>query len=410
MNRNDEITDQRERGWLWIHNIVIDHYGPVIGVHAIAVYAKIALHASKAQRMAFPSYQTIAQTFGISRRTAIIAVKRLEVVGLIKREQRKKSGNVEYMSNLYTILTPLSLGSSEQEIATNQDRLRQHITELERSSEGGSAYDAPPWCTSDTTLVHHMHYPSAPGDQEQDSDEQDSDEPDSRERDPRGFAPVGAADAARSDAFALTASVRSGGEGGNVATPMGEEHDPKAFLIGENQPQDLETGTAPGSPNTDCAPPPAPPPADAPVAAPGGPGTARRSKMTTAIADAVSPVLAVPGDPPSRQSRQKSAQTLLYEPARDVITGHGLNISSRQHLTSVLVELEQLGATPDELAAAVRRIVEEWRGAPYYSITRLPDDLRAYRGWLAQQPATPAPQEVATLPPPLTDEDRLLFG
>lgn len=94
---------------------------------------------------AFPSYNTIAQKCGISRRCAIETVEVLQENNLIAKNFRKRTSSAFQDSNEYIVLSP-----SEAQKISEFNALPSEQPALP------SAQDAPP-------LVHEVHHPSAHG-------------------------------------------------------------------------------------------------------------------------------------------------------------------------------------------------------------------------------------------------------
>jgi len=73
-----------------------------LDVYDKTVYAILCSYASRYDRSCFPSYQTIAQKAGCSRRKVIDVIANLERFGLVeKREQFNAVG--DHTSNLYIV-------------------------------------------------------------------------------------------------------------------------------------------------------------------------------------------------------------------------------------------------------------------------------------------------------------------
>ena len=96
----DILTDARRPGWFWMDDDIIDRYGRILGATGIAVYAYLARRAAP-NGVSFPSYGTIAQDLAISRKTAIIYVKKLEELGLLVVQRRNGRGR---RSNVYQLV------------------------------------------------------------------------------------------------------------------------------------------------------------------------------------------------------------------------------------------------------------------------------------------------------------------
>lgn len=96
----DELVDKRPQH-IQIEFAVLTHHK--LKPFTLAVYCVLVMHASKVDRTAWPSYATIAQEAGISRRSAVKAVQDLEKCGLIEVRPREDDAG-DQTSNLYTIV------------------------------------------------------------------------------------------------------------------------------------------------------------------------------------------------------------------------------------------------------------------------------------------------------------------
>ncbi len=99
---SDILTDARRPGWFWMDDDIIDRYGRILGTTGIAVYAYLARRADP-NGVSFPSYSTIARDLAISRKTAIIYIKKLQDLGLLvvqRRNGRRRSSNIYQLVNI----------------------------------------------------------------------------------------------------------------------------------------------------------------------------------------------------------------------------------------------------------------------------------------------------------------------
>jgi hypothetical protein len=120
-----EVRDHRKKGFFQLDNSLIDDYGATLGVHGIAVYAVLAMHANK-QEQAWPSLRTIAKTLDIGLSTVQRSINHLLGLGLIAREHRK-SPEGDYTSNSYALLTvhkPAEEGVPGENIPVPQENRR----------------------------------------------------------------------------------------------------------------------------------------------------------------------------------------------------------------------------------------------------------------------------------------------
>ena len=97
-----QIRDMRRKNWFSVDNKIIDYYAKEIGPYGVLVYIALTRYAHVETQMCFPSYKTIADKLGISRRMVIYAIKKLVAAGLIKVERRRSGSNDSY-SNIYTL-------------------------------------------------------------------------------------------------------------------------------------------------------------------------------------------------------------------------------------------------------------------------------------------------------------------
>jgi len=110
-----ELHDDRQPGWYYVDNALLDEYGPKIGALGIAVYSTLARYANKA-RVSWPSYSTMADALKLSRPTVIATVRVLVEHGLVEVETIKKDGKRPY--NLYTLIkvTTIPTGKADEPV------------------------------------------------------------------------------------------------------------------------------------------------------------------------------------------------------------------------------------------------------------------------------------------------------
>jgi hypothetical protein len=145
-----KVRDRRQHPFFIIDNAVIDNFGAKMGPHAFMVYAVIARYAKDGK--CFPKYATIADKTGMSRPTAINAVRQLVELGLLKVRKRFR-GKGKQDSNLYVL--------------------------CDVPAEPGGVNAVNPTGKGDLPLRVNGVYPTGKGDlPEQDSSEQDQGEQD----------------------------------------------------------------------------------------------------------------------------------------------------------------------------------------------------------------------------------------
>ena len=82
-----------------------------LDVYDKAVYAILCSYASSTDRSCFPSYQTIANKSGCSRRKVISVIANLERLGLVEKQERFNSVG-DNTSNLYIVKPMPNAGNS----------------------------------------------------------------------------------------------------------------------------------------------------------------------------------------------------------------------------------------------------------------------------------------------------------
>lgn len=97
----DKLTDERRRGFFIIDNEVIDNHIKDIGIYGLAVYSLLVRMAGSKDD-SFPSYKTMADKLGISKRQAIDSVQKLVDAGLVSKASRMDTVG-DRTSNQYKI-------------------------------------------------------------------------------------------------------------------------------------------------------------------------------------------------------------------------------------------------------------------------------------------------------------------
>jgi predicted transcriptional regulator len=153
---SDHLSDQRNRGFYIVDNEIIDEHGKHIGPLGVAIYNVLVKHANKDGGSCFPSYQTIADLLGISRKTAMKGVNMLVKRGLIGKEARtNKSGDPT--SNDYTILC-VKKQSKQQKIGVVQNLDRGRVNSalpLVQNLDRGRVNSAPEQDPINKTQLNH---------------------------------------------------------------------------------------------------------------------------------------------------------------------------------------------------------------------------------------------------------------
>jgi hypothetical protein len=105
-----KVRDRRGDNRYFIDNAFLKQWGGKLGPHCIAVYSALAMYSDADDQTSYPSFQTIADLTGMSRRQVVREIEKLKANNIIKVEERKEvsgeSGNKFFLSNIFTLLHP----------------------------------------------------------------------------------------------------------------------------------------------------------------------------------------------------------------------------------------------------------------------------------------------------------------
>lgn len=121
-----KLRDLREKFFL-VNNDYLNGHAKSCGIYATGVYFEICRHASKDQS-AFPSINHISEKLGISRPSAIEAIKILEKHNIIKKE-KTEGKNTTYLLIDKTEWIPVNVIDQSTSL-TSQPRLPDQSTTL----------------------------------------------------------------------------------------------------------------------------------------------------------------------------------------------------------------------------------------------------------------------------------------
>jgi len=93
-----KIEDKRKFGFYMVDNVIVLKYGADIGPYGLAIYNVLCLHASRDGK-SHPSYDTLAQLTGMSKRQAM-----REIEKLVKFKLIAKTTSNDGKTNTYQIL------------------------------------------------------------------------------------------------------------------------------------------------------------------------------------------------------------------------------------------------------------------------------------------------------------------
>jgi hypothetical protein len=82
------IRSNRRAHWFWLDNQVIDHYGALVGIACIGMYAALARYANNKTGTCWPSLGRLSTQLGCTRKSAAGYLQRLVDAKLIAIEER----------------------------------------------------------------------------------------------------------------------------------------------------------------------------------------------------------------------------------------------------------------------------------------------------------------------------------
>lgn len=107
---NPKTRDRQAGNRYFIDNAFLKTWGAKLGPHCIAVYNVLVMHANADSQTAFPSFQTIGDMTGMSRRQAVREIDKLKTNNIIRVEERTAiapdTGKSYFLSNIFTLLHP----------------------------------------------------------------------------------------------------------------------------------------------------------------------------------------------------------------------------------------------------------------------------------------------------------------
>jgi len=99
-----EIRDSRDKEWFWMDNEYLNGYARHLGASCTVVYFSLCRHANNKTQKCFPSMKLVAEENGISTRTVVRAVAKLEEWNIISVKKEKKKDGTQ-ANNVYTLLS-----------------------------------------------------------------------------------------------------------------------------------------------------------------------------------------------------------------------------------------------------------------------------------------------------------------
>ena len=146
MSMNEKLRDNRDRGWYWINNEVIDNYR--LTPYEMMVYNILCRHADD-KGHSFPGISRMMELGSMSKPQVIRSIKRLEELGLlsVKRDEKPLEGetrqrgvNHYYLQNVKSggVVSDIYYPSKPQTLGVVSD-VDHNNTYSERDSEKGKS-------------------------------------------------------------------------------------------------------------------------------------------------------------------------------------------------------------------------------------------------------------------------------
>jgi len=101
----DTVRDQRQHGWSWFDDKIIQRCGQELGPVGIAVYMALCTFANNNTQTCHPSQQTLAEMLGVTRPTVRKYLRKLRDLGWLEWKVRHTDEGAR-TSNLYVLLPP----------------------------------------------------------------------------------------------------------------------------------------------------------------------------------------------------------------------------------------------------------------------------------------------------------------
>src|SRR5438445_12957660 len=83
-----QIRSHRRAQWFWLDNQLIDHYGALVGIEGIGMYAALARYAHHKTGTCWPSLGRLSTQLRCTRKSAGIYLQRLVAAKMIEVQER----------------------------------------------------------------------------------------------------------------------------------------------------------------------------------------------------------------------------------------------------------------------------------------------------------------------------------
>jgi hypothetical protein len=131
------VRDQRQPGWFFVDNELIDKFGKQLGAYGVAVYAVLARYSKNSTQQVNLSQRDIAAMLGISQGRVRASLRELVDAGLIHMEvpARPSPGVISEIMMLKLKTTEHHMLSSTAELSATRARNKEERPRLKTNTE-----------------------------------------------------------------------------------------------------------------------------------------------------------------------------------------------------------------------------------------------------------------------------------
>lgn len=138
------VRDNRGSKYLRVYNEFFDAYGAQLGPYGLTVYMALCRYIDVDSSECNPSYQTVADRTGMSRRKVIYEVKRMEKLKIIAVERTPYKPNIFILLDTSAPHAPLSSARYAPPSARHAPKQESNNNVTHRkSNKKGSSFRAP---------------------------------------------------------------------------------------------------------------------------------------------------------------------------------------------------------------------------------------------------------------------------
>lgn len=138
MNTQIEVRDSRDGSFLWVDNDYLDTYAKLVGVNGTCVYFALCKFANKTTQKCFPSMETIAEMYGIHRRTVSKALRELEELNIVKAVRSKDKESKRFNVTVYHLIDKKEWVKKPCDSRSHGNEANSHVTSGHNNNTKGN--------------------------------------------------------------------------------------------------------------------------------------------------------------------------------------------------------------------------------------------------------------------------------